>query len=213
MALHLNWDGNQSNGIIFNDEYPNGAMFKGDGNRPDLTFSYHSFAYTEVFDHQNYVLTTDGIKRPMSVQETEEIKSVALNWIQQLGQEGNPNAVQLLEIKRNEVKNGVNEALEPIISKYSHAEIISWTKQEELARAYIADNTSSASFLETLALANGISTLDMALKIVDKADIYTQVAASVIAKRQSLSAQIDAIENDTTMNEDEKISALKAISW
>jgi hypothetical protein len=92
--LHLNYDGKQNNGIIFNATYQ-GAMFAGAEFRPVLSFEFDSFMFSEVFDHPDYVIQLDGIKRLMTDVEKAEIVTVATNWVQPLGQEGNPTQFQL----------------------------------------------------------------------------------------------------------------------
>ena len=92
--LHLNYDGKQNNGIIFNATYQ-GAMFEGVEFRPALSFEFDSFMFSEVFDHPDYVIQLDGIKRLMTDVEKAEIVTVATNWVQPLGQEGNPTQFQL----------------------------------------------------------------------------------------------------------------------
>lgn len=102
--IHLNYDGKQNNGIIFNDKYPNGALFVGAELKPTLSFEYDSFQYSEVFvDTLNYV-EIGNIKRIMADTEATEIKHLAMSWTQQLGQEGNPNPEQLQEMSNNEAK-------------------------------------------------------------------------------------------------------------
>lgn len=102
--IHLNYDGKQNNGIIFNTKYTNGAMFKGVEFKPTLTFAYDSFQYSEVFEGLNYV-ELNKVKTVMTPEQAVEIVSIATDWVQALGQEGNPNAVQKEEAR-------VREALE-----------------------------------------------------------------------------------------------------
>ena len=105
MALHLNFDGKQNNGIIFNATY-NGAMFNGAEFRPALTFPFDSFMYSEVFDGQpNYVIELDGTRRLMTQVEINEIIPIATNWVQPPGQEGNPTQAQIDVQTANNLKN------------------------------------------------------------------------------------------------------------
>ena len=110
--LHLNWDGRQNNGVIFNATYQ-GALFTGIENRPALSFDFHSFQCSEVFEHPDYVINPDGTKRLMTAAEADEVKAVATDWIQPLGQEGNPTNEQTIETltanikaKRDAIQNG-----------------------------------------------------------------------------------------------------------
>lgn len=104
MNLHLNYDGKQNNGIIFNATY-SGAMFIGVEFRPSLSFEYESFMYSEVFDGQpDYVIQNDGIRRLMTEVEAEEVLALAVDWVQPLGQEGNPTQAQINERRASEIK-------------------------------------------------------------------------------------------------------------
>jgi len=94
MALHLNYDMKNKNGIIFNDKYQ-GAMYRGEEYRPDLAFPYEEFGYSEVFDLVNFVVL-DGTKRVMTTGQELDVQRAAREWVQPLGQEGNPNDEQKL---------------------------------------------------------------------------------------------------------------------
>lgn len=103
--LHLNYDGNQNNGIIFNDKYSNGALFIGAEFKPKLSFEYFGFEYSEAFNSRpNIVINIDKTQRVMTDDECIEIKDIANNWIQPLGQEGNPTDTQKQDALNTEVK-------------------------------------------------------------------------------------------------------------
>jgi len=98
MKYHLNWDALQSNGIIFNAAYTNGCFFEGAEYKPSLSFDYSAFQYSEVFDNvENYILTADDTRIIMTSEQEQEIKALAVSWVQPLGQEGNPTDEQKLE--------------------------------------------------------------------------------------------------------------------
>jgi hypothetical protein len=93
LKLHLNWDSNQSNGMIMNSRYPWGALFTGIHLRPATSFDYDLFQYSEHFTSKNYILF-NGFKRDMTADEEEEIREMARDWIQEEGQEGRPTEEQ-----------------------------------------------------------------------------------------------------------------------
>ena len=106
--LHLNYDGKQTNGIIFNDKYPKGALYIGAELKPKLSFIYDSMQYSEVFDNPNYV-EVNKTKRVMTDKECAEVINMASTWKQALGQEGNPNleqkkAIHYAEWKQKELQ-------------------------------------------------------------------------------------------------------------
>ena len=102
--LHLNYDGKQNNGIIFNDKYPNGALYVGAEFKPSLSFEYESFQYSEVFEQVQDYVETDGVKSAMTEEQANEIKAIASEWVQPLGQEGNPTEEQIQEQKNAEAR-------------------------------------------------------------------------------------------------------------
>lgn len=101
--LHLNYDGNQNNGIIFNDKYTRGALFVGTEYKPKLSFEYDSMQMSEVFENQDMVML-NGVQRVMTEEEAQEVKELAIKWVQPLGQEGNPTEEQKQEQKNNEAR-------------------------------------------------------------------------------------------------------------
>lgn len=105
MLYHLSFDGSQNNGIIFNDKYQ-GCLFEGVELKPTLSFEFNSFSYSEVWERQgNYIENSENKKRVMSESEEVEVRELAIKWVQQLGQEGNPTVAQKMEFIRFERDN------------------------------------------------------------------------------------------------------------
>lgn len=96
--IHLNYDGKQNNGIIFNTKYTNGALFTGAEYKPTLSFDFDSFQYSEVFTDVLDYVEYNGVKKVMTPEQVIEIKAIANVWVQPLGQEGNPNDEQKLNM-------------------------------------------------------------------------------------------------------------------
>ncbi len=92
-------------------------------------------------------------------------------------------------VKVNEAKQKSEEALTVITSQYSEAEMKTWPTQEQEARAYVADNTVLTPFLSGLSQGTGIPVLDLANKIILKADAFKTVSAANIGKRQAMEAK------------------------
>lgn len=100
--LHLNWDSRNLNGIIINEQYPNGALFTGAENKPALSVEYDEFEWDEVDQGHNYISLVTNVngntfaeRQPIPPLIEEEIRSLATNWVQPLGCEGNPSPEQL----------------------------------------------------------------------------------------------------------------------
>ncbi len=88
MKTHLNWDGKQNNGIIFNSEYTWGALFKGAHLKPDLGIEYDSFQFGDAFEAKLNHITTKGKRQPFPKSLEPLVLSLAVNWVQEPNQEG-----------------------------------------------------------------------------------------------------------------------------
>lgn len=110
MNLHLNYDGNQDNGVIYNATYT-GCLYEGIELKPKLSFNYYSFWFSEEFPNNgnHVILDSLGTRREMTDEETEEVKTLASIWTQPLGQEGNPTDEQKLESIRYERNSLLSE--------------------------------------------------------------------------------------------------------
>ncbi len=86
---HLSYDGNRNNGIIFNEAYPNGALYVGAEFKPVLSFEYDSMQYSEIVDTFNSVTVGKNV-RVMTAEEDVEVQGIATLWVQAVGQKGNP---------------------------------------------------------------------------------------------------------------------------
>lgn len=77
--------------------------------------------------------------------------------------------------------------LELIKSGYPRSEIDSWPKQETEARNYINDpDNYDPKLLRSLAGARAIDVDDLALRVIQKADVFAGVAGGIIGYRQRL---------------------------
>ena len=145
MALHLNWDENQNNGIIFNDTYTNGALFTGIENKPTLSFTFDSMQYTEVFPNQLNWIELSGVKRVMTASEESEVKVLATNWVQPVGQEGNPSFLQRVSAKLSELATSYNNANELDIA-YMSTTFQADKKSQDLITGILAGGAVPSGF-------------------------------------------------------------------
>jgi len=202
--LHLNYDGKQNNGIIFNDKYQNGAMYKGINFKPSLSFTYDSMQYSEVFDTLDYVELA-GVKRVMTPTEQNEVKAIAVAWVQPLGQEGNPTLTQAKGFKLNELTNAFSTEVNAITSNAQDHEMVSWRKQEDEARAYTADNTVATPFIDAQVVTRQLETKDeLVAKIIANSDAYQVTYAGLLGKYQNLQKAIISAN---------RVEDVEAIAW
>jgi hypothetical protein len=103
MELHLNYDNNNKNGVIFNDKYPWGAMFIGEQFKPELSIDYNWFIFSEIYNRFEINTNENGSEITRIIDPSSsiyiEIQQMALNWVQPLGQEGNPTRSQQIQIE------------------------------------------------------------------------------------------------------------------
>lgn len=111
----------------------------------------------------------------------------------------------LNEIKASKfstVKTDYENAVKEMTGNTDPAEMASWTKQEQEARAWIADNTAITPIIDNLIIgrAMGESKADLVAKIISKADAYAVAYAQVLgayhAKQKALEAATTVAEVD-----------------
>lgn len=160
MKLHLNYDGQQENGVIFNSNY-NGAMFHGPELKPDLSFDFISFVYTEVFERQgNRVINLDGTERKMTQSEIDEIIPIANDWVQPLGQEGNPTQDQIDQRAAIDLRNAIQEELDKAVITVDEMVFQADEKSINMMTASIlASQSSGATEIKWKLADNNISTV------------------------------------------------------
>ena len=111
---HFNWDKPNNNGVIYNDTY-NGCMIRGNELAPQVSFEYDKYGYSEIAEGPNYVFL-DGIVRDMTEAEEQEVRNIAINWVQPEGQECNLS----LEQKKKLVSNRAAGLLNATLNMVSH---------------------------------------------------------------------------------------------
>ena len=74
-----------------------------------------------------------------------------------------------------------------IAGRVSMNEVVSWDKQEQRARTFLADTTIPSTFLQTLATARGYgeTSEQLATKIVENAEAYELLYLVVLGQHQS----------------------------
>jgi hypothetical protein len=85
-----------------------------------------------------------------------------------------------------------NKLMEGLEAEYPEVEKRTFTKQETEARAYIIDSNAQTPTLSPIALARGISLIELVTKTIVKADTYTSQIGALIGQRQAKEDLIDA---------------------
>lgn len=91
---------------------------------------------------------------------------------------------ELKAAKLAQINEGCQSALAALTATYPTAELLTFDRQEAEARSLLADTSSQAPFLTSLATARGISVTDLAHKVIVKADLFSAASAFAIGQRQ-----------------------------
>ena len=103
---------------------------------------------------------------------------------------GDPVGPELLTLeelkaaKLAEINAACDAALAALTASYPSSELLTFDKQEAEARALIAAPDTSAPLLTALAVARGIGTTELALRVIAKADAFTAASGHIIGLRQ-----------------------------
>lgn len=90
---------------------------------------------------------------------------------------------------------------------YPESEVISWTKQESEARAWLANQSSPTPLIDALCAVRGVQKPELVSRIITKADAYTNAVGQMIGKRQRLEDMLEAL------TENSPAQAWAAVVW
>lgn len=115
---------------------------------------------------------------------------------------GQAKAVQL-----EAINIACEKSIAAIKANYPASEVLSWPKQEDEARSYVADPGAVTPLLDALAEARGIDKAELARRVILKADSFAQYSGATIGKRQALEDALNALPADATVEQ------IAAIAW
>lgn len=96
--------------------------------------------------------------------------------------------------KLAEINNDLETALAALRVEYPESEIMSWTKQETEARAWLRDNTRATPLIDLIASQRGLDKALLINKVIEKSDQYSFAVGSAIGRRQMLEDQVKLVE-------------------
>lgn len=112
----------------------------------------------------------------------------------------------LLLVSRNKalgvIRDRYASAMESIAYPYTKTEQMTWDQQEKEARDYLADPNAYVPMITHQAISRGFTVLDLANKIILKADMYSAAIGTLLGEQQALE---DSIMSATTVLEIEGI--------
>ena len=97
------------------------------------------------------------------------------------------------EKKLKEVREACERELNAIKASYPESEVQSWYKQEIEAREYISNPQANIPLITRLANTRNIAIPDLASRIIQKADAYTEAMGILLGKRQALEDALWAV--------------------
>jgi hypothetical protein len=148
--------------------------------KPVFSFTFTSMNYIE----QNSTFDIDGVSM------TDAQKTEVLDYI-------NASVVPLTwykQVKQSQLSSTYQSAIKSIAGITDPVEMVSWTKQEAQARAYVADNTVATPFLSGIVESRGLgeTVSQLANLIIAKADAYEIAYATILGAYQVKQKAINA---------------------
>lgn len=181
--------------LIQNNKYPTLVNYFGEdaSKLPDIREEYSFLQWSDAIWYDNYYVDMHNTKQSFSVEQLEIISNFVNTWVQPLGQEGNLTIEQQRQNKLVELKKKCDLETSQLTGITTEYEPVSWDKQEQLARNYLANQGSEALALEALAEARGFGETveELASKIVAKADAYTVAYFGILGKFHKLSKDVE----------------------
>lgn len=151
---------------------------------------------------------SDGAFIPMD--EGNSDYKAYLSWVAGGNTPTPVDTLSIAQLKAQQISlinSKFTESMTAITSGYPQNEMLSWTKQETEARAWVLSSTAITPLLDGLATARNIPKSALVSRVIAKADTFAGVSGQLIGKRQGLEDKINALPDTTTAD------AIKAIVW
>ena len=184
----------KSDSIVFvsNDVYTN-VVCTDIGLAPDIGVDYEYLQYSDSAWYECYYVDANNHLYELTDEQKTSLLDVVSNWVQPLGQEGNPTLEQAQLSKIESLNNSFTVDVSKITTALPH-EMVSWRKQEDEARAYTADNTVATPFIDAQLITRDLGETkdELAAKIIINADTYQVSYATLLGKSQNLISKVSA---------------------
>lgn len=160
---------------------------------PSLDEEYIYLVWSDLAWEQDYYV--NNLNQVMEIPSAilGVLPNLCEDWIQPLGQEGNPTLEIAKSMKLTELNNTLEHQVKLLVRGTSIQEQVTWTKQEVEARTYIIDNAIATPMLSTLVVYRGLeeTVLELANKIILNADTYSVAHASILGLYQAKQKQLN----------------------
>jgi len=191
---------------VQNGTYLDSVVCVGDSSMlPNIGVGYDYLQWGTDAWMEKYYIDLNNHVQSFTAKQLAVLDTLVTNWVQPLGQEGNPTLKQAKDLKQSELTKAFNANVKTLTLAQDH-EMASWKKQEDEARAYLVDNTVATPFIDNLLIARNLGETKDALivKILAHVDAYALAYSSLLGKSQNLTVQVSAA---TTK------AKVKAIVW
>ena len=88
-------------------------------------------------------------------------------------------------LKLAEMNAGCERIMAIVTATYPQAEMLTFDKQEQEARAYTADASASVPLLSALAASRGLALPELVRRVIAKADAFAAVSGAIVGQRQA----------------------------
>lgn len=105
-----------------------------------------------------------------------------------------PDLPELKAHKLNEINAAYQQAIATLTPTYPDDERLTFDKQEQEARTWLADNSASTPFVDALAAGRQMDKAELVSRIVVKADAFALASGSLTGQRQRYEDMLDAAE-------------------
>ena len=102
--------------------------------------------------------------------------------------EGRPSVT--FELARAQLYRDFEDQMQALSEGSTTAEKDTWTKQEQEARAWLADNTVSTPLLDAMVNTRGVTKEYLVGKIIEKSDAYSSEVGRLLGEKQRLEKEL-----------------------
>lgn len=103
-----------------------------------------------------------------------------------------PDLKELKSAKLSEINFAYQQAIAALTPTYPDDERLTFDKQEQEARAWLADNSTSTPFVDALAAGRQMDKAELVSRIIAKADAFALTSGSLTGQRQRYEDLLDA---------------------
>ena len=132
------------------------------------------YKLVDMFSDTAEYVDTDGTTIPAKTKEEYEAEYIA-----KVASDAKQNTL-------NQANSAYEAQVLALTAGVPESEKLTWTKQEDEARAWTIDNTANTPLLDAIVSARGIDKATLVDKVIVKADLYAQAIGTLTGQRQAI---------------------------